>query len=126
TEHVMLAGEGALAFALQEGFPKADLLTAAARRRWSTWRRSGVDDEGRLGIEEEGHDTIGMLALDPSGNCAAACTTSGVGWKLRGRVGDSPIPGAGLFVDNAVGAAVGTGRGELIMQVCGSHLVVES
>lgn len=125
TEHVMLMGEGALEFALREGFAKTDLLTPSARQRWSEWRSSGGDDEARLGINEQGHDTIGMLALDRSGNCAAACSTSGVGWKLRGRVGDSPIPGAGLYVDSAIGAAVGTGRGELIMQVCGSHLVVE-
>lgn len=82
-------------------------------------------DEDRLGILMESHDTIGMLAMDKKGDLAGACTTSGVAYKVRGRVGDTPIIGAGLFVDNEVGAAAGTGRGELILQICGSFFIVE-
>ena len=83
------------------------------------------EDKDRLGIQMESHDTIGMLALDTRGDLAGACTTSGVAWKVRGRVGDTPVIGAGLYVDNEVGAAAGTGRGELILQICGSFFVVE-
>ena len=125
TEHVMLAGEGALAFALENGFQQEELLTPYARERWLRWREDMEKDEDRLGILIESHDTIGMLAMDRESRLAGACTTSGVAYKVRGRVGDTPIIGAGLFVDNEVGAAAGTGRGELILQICGSFFIVE-
>lgn len=125
TEHIILAGEGALAFALEHGFQKEDLLTPYARERWLRWRENMEVDEDRLGILAESHDTIGMLAQDTHGDLAGACTTSGVAYKVRGRVGDTPVIGAGLYVDNEVGAATGTGRGELILQICGSFFIVE-
>jgi len=125
TEHIILAGEGALAFALENGFEKEDLLTPYARERWLRWRENMEADEDRLGILAESHDTIGMLAQDTHGDLAGACTTSGVAYKVRGRVGDTPVVGAGLYVDNEVGAAAGTGRGELILQICGSFFIVE-
>jgi isoaspartyl peptidase/L-asparaginase-like protein (Ntn-hydrolase superfamily) len=125
TEHIILAGEGALAFALENGFQKEELLTPYARERWLRWKENMDADEDRLGILAESHDTIGMLAMDRHGDLAGACTTSGVAWKVRGRVGDTPILGAGLYVDNEVGAAAGTGRGELILQICGSFFIVE-
>jgi len=125
TEHIMLAGEGALSFALENGFEREDLLTPYARERWLRWREDMEHDEDRLGILSESHDTIGMLSMDTHGDLAGACTTSGVAWKVRGRVGDTPIIGAGLYVDNEIGAAAGTGRGELILQICGSFFIVE-
>ena len=119
TDHVLLVGEGALSFARQQGFTERDLLTSAAREAWETWR------SGRMGRPEESHDTLGMLALDPSGDLAAACTTSGVAYKLPGRVGDSPLIGSGLYADNDVGAAVATGHGEEIVRICSTFLIVE-
>lgn len=123
TPHVMLAGEGALKFALDNGFKKENLLTNAAKKAWDEWR-----DKNKyipLDWEMDNHDTIGMVAMDQNGNLSGACTTSGLAWKMHGRVGDSPIIGAGLFVDNEVGAATSTGRGEAVIKICGSHLVVE-
>lgn len=125
TEHVMLAGEGALAFALEHGFEKENLLTPGARERWLSWRLDKSTERDRLAIEAESHDTIGMITVDRRGALAAGCTTSGIAWKLRGRVGDSPIIGAGLYLENEIGAAVATGRGEVILQMCGSHYVFE-
>lgn len=125
SEHIMLVGEGALEFALANGFKKETLLTKKSRERWLKWRENSDAETDHLGIAEESHDTLSMIAMDSKGDIAASCTTSGVGWKRRGRVGDSPIIGAGLFVNNEVGAAVGTGRGEIIMQMVGSHFVVE-
>lgn len=125
TEHAILAGEGALAFALEHGFQKENLLTQEARERWLKWRVDAEAGHDRLAILEESHDTIGMIAMDSNGDLAAACTTSGIAWKLRGRVGDSPILGAGLYLENEIGAAVATGRGEVILQMCGSHFVFE-
>ncbi|WP_116124204.1 N(4)-(beta-N-acetylglucosaminyl)-L-asparaginase [Lewinella sp. IMCC34183] len=123
TPHVMLAGEGAQQFAIAEGFPLTDLLTDAARVDWETWKR---DNPGyRPPINVENHDTIGLLTLDRNGNIAAACTTSGAAFKYHGRVGDSPIVGAGLYADNNVGAATATGWGEAVVRACGSFLVVE-
>ena len=118
TPHLMLAGEGAQQFARAQGFPEQELLTDAARRRWLEWRA-----KTRRG--PEGHDTIGLIARDASGDLAAACTTSGVSWKLPGRVSDSALVGCGLYADNEVGAAVATGLGEVIARVCGSFLIVE-
>ena len=122
TPHVMLAGEGALKFALEMGFEKEDLLTEKAREEYEMWLRTGREE---LQINRENHDTIGMLALDLEGNLSGACTTSGLAYKYRGRVGDSPIIGAGLYVDNEVGGAVATGMGELVMTTLGSFLIVE-
>jgi len=122
TPHVMLVGDGALQFALQMGFTKEDLLTDMAKVRWKKWLKESNYEPV---INVENHDTIGMLALDDQGNLAGACTTSGLAYKMGGRVGDSPIIGAGLFVDNEVGAATATGLGEAVIRTCGSHLVVE-
>lgn len=123
TPHVMLVGEGALDFALEQGFKKQDLLTEESRKDWKKWKKKA---EYQPEINIENHDTIGMLALDQQGNLSGACTTSGTAWKMHGRVGDSPIIGAGLFVDNEVGAASATGLGEEVIRTCGSHLVVEN
>ncbi len=122
TPHVMLAGEGALAFAVEKGFKKTNLLTDKAKEAWQNWLN---ESEYEPVINSENHDTIGMLALDAEGNLAGACTTSGMAYKLHGRVGDSPIIGAGLFVDNEVGAACATGVGEAVIRTAGSAIVVE-
>jgi N4-(beta-N-acetylglucosaminyl)-L-asparaginase len=122
TPHVMLVGEGAYRFALEQGFRKTNLLTEASKKRWEEWKKTSKYETP---INRENHDTIGMLALDSQGRLSGACTTSGMGYKMHGRVGDSPIIGAGLFVDNKIGAAVATGVGELVMRTCGSFLVVE-
>ncbi|MEW6751868.1 MAG: N(4)-(beta-N-acetylglucosaminyl)-L-asparaginase [Candidatus Latescibacterota bacterium] len=114
--HVMLVGQGALDFALAEGFERTELLTPGSRRRWEEWQC------GRT--PARGHDTIGVVCLDGEGNLAASCSTSGAGFKHPGRVGDSPIIGAGLYVDNEVGAAAATGLGEDIMRYCSSFAVV--
>ncbi|HWB64916.1 MAG TPA: N(4)-(beta-N-acetylglucosaminyl)-L-asparaginase [Chitinophagales bacterium] len=122
TPHVMLSGDGALQFALKEGFKKQSLLTDKARARWEEWK---LQSKYEPVVNIELHDTIGILALDAQGNLAGACSTSGLAYKIPGRVGDSPIIGAGLFVDNAVGAACATGYGELAMKSLGSFLIVE-
>jgi isoaspartyl peptidase/L-asparaginase-like protein (Ntn-hydrolase superfamily) len=123
TPHVMLVGDGALRFALENGFKKTNLLTEASKKRWEEWKKTAKYETP---INIENHDTIGMLAIDKDGNISGACTTSGLGYKMHGRVGDSPIIGAGLYVDNEVGGAVATGLGELVMRTCGSFLVVEN
>ena len=122
TPHVMLTGEGALQFALANGFKKENLLTPASEKAWREWLKKA---EYKPVINIENHDTIGMLALDANQNLSGACTTSGMAYKLHGRVGDSPIIGAGLFVDNEIGAATSSGDGEEVIRICGSHLVVE-
>jgi len=122
TPHVMLVGEGALQFALTHGFKKENLLTPESERAWKAWMKKA---EYKPIVNFENHDTIGMIALDSNGNLSGACTTSGLAYKLHGRVGDSPIIGAGLFVDNAVGAATATGVGEEVIRIVGCHLVVE-
>ena len=122
TPHVMLVGDGALQFALASGFKKQNLLTPESEREWKEWLKTS---EYKPVANIENHDTIGMLALDMNQNLSAACTTSGMAYKMRGRVGDSPIIGAGLFVDNEIGAATSTGVGEEVIRICGSHLVVE-
>ncbi len=137
TPHIILTGEGALQFALSQGFKKQNLLTPRAEKAWKEWlKKSNYEPEinvenrlsgapSRLPGGEDNHDTIGMLALDVAGNLSGACTTSGMAYKLRGRVGDSPIIGAGLYVDNEFGAATATGVGEEVIRIVGSHLVVE-
>ncbi len=138
TEHTILAGDGALAFALKNGFKPESLLTEESIRRFWEWKASGAtkpqeihtDDflkkEKLSKINEDGnHDTIGMVAMDSDGNISAACTTSGMAWKLHGRVGDSPVIGSGLYVDGEIGGAASTGRGEETIRACGSFLIVE-
>ncbi|GJM31445.1 MAG: asparaginase [Saprospiraceae bacterium] len=122
TPHVMLCGEGALAFALEQGFQEEDLLTETSRQEWEEWKKDSKY-EPKANIER--HDTIGLLAIDQQGHISGACTTSGMAYKLHGRVGDSPIIGAGLYVDDEVGGACATGVGEMVMKTLGSFLVVE-
>lgn len=122
TPHVMLVGHGALEFALTQGFKKENLLTPESEKEWKEWLK---DSKYKPIVNIENHDTIGMIALDAHGNLSGACTTSGMAYKMHGRVGDSPIIGAGLFVDNEVGAATATGHGEEVIRTVGTHLVVE-
>jgi N4-(beta-N-acetylglucosaminyl)-L-asparaginase len=123
TPHVFLVGSGALDFALSEGFPREDLLTENSRKAWEKWK---TENHYAPYAPLQGHDTIGILALDAAGNLSGACTTSGTAWKYHGRVGDSPIIGAGLFVDNDIGAATSTGKGESNIKIAGAHTVVEA
>ncbi|WP_290844789.1 isoaspartyl peptidase/L-asparaginase family protein [Flavobacterium sp.] len=122
TPHVMLVGQGALTFALSQGFKKENLLTEPSEKEWKDWLKTS---EYKPKVNIENHDTIGMIALDANGNLSGACTTSGMAYKMHGRVGDSPIIGAGLYVDNEIGAATATGHGEEVIRIAGSHLVVE-
>lgn len=136
TPHVMLVGEGALQFALEQGFEKENLLIPSSEKAWQEWLKEkkykpimNIENKSfqteRLPGNQYNHDTIGMLALDAQGNLSGACTTSGMAFKMRGRVGDSPIIGAGLYVDNEVGGATSTGVGEEVIRTVGSFLVVE-
>lgn len=122
TPHVMLAGKGAEEFAVSTGMKREDLLTEKAKKAWEDWK---VKSEYKPIINIENHDTIGMLAMDNDGNISGGCTTSGLSYKMKGRVGDSPIIGSGLYVDNEVGAAVATGLGEEVVKTVGSFLIVE-
>ena len=122
TPHVMLSGQGALQFALSEGFVEENLLTLEAEKDWRKWLEASKYNPV---INIENHDTISMLVIDEDGNISGACTTSGAAWKMHGRVGDSPIIGAGLFLDNEVGAAAATGLGEAVIRTAGSAMVVE-
>ena len=122
TPHVMLAGKGAHDFAISEGYKQTDLLTEKSKEDWKKWLES---EEYKPIINIENHDTIGMLCLDKNNNISGACTTSGLAYKMRGRVGDSPIIGSGLFIDNKIGGAVATGLGEEVVKTVGSFLVVE-
>ena len=122
TPHVMLVGEGALQFALANGFKKEKLLTKESEQAWKEWTKKS---EYKPVANIENHDTIGIIALDANGNLSGACTTSGMAYKMHGRVGDSPIIGAGLYVDNEIGAATSTGVGEEVIRIVGCHLVVE-
>ncbi len=137
TPHVQLAGEGALQFAVANGFKVENLLTPQSEKVWKDWlKKAQYDPKQSIDILDQqskknlpggqtNHDTIGMVAMDAAGNLSGACTTSGMAFKMHGRVGDSPIIGAGLFVDNEVGAATATGVGEEVVRICGSHTVVE-
>ncbi|MBM3414851.1 MAG: N(4)-(beta-N-acetylglucosaminyl)-L-asparaginase [Bacteroidetes bacterium] len=142
TPHVMLAGQGAQQFAVAEGFPlEEQKLSPSAQKNYEKWLKKSEYKPPAINIEsksgqgpfapnklengEWNHDTIGMVAMDANGNLSGSCTTSGAGFKMRGRVGDSPIIGAGLFVDNEVGACTATGQGEDVIRVAGSHSVVE-
>ncbi|MGY5354088.1 isoaspartyl peptidase/L-asparaginase family protein [Wenyingzhuangia sp. IMCC45467] len=122
TPHVMLSGEGALQFALEEGFKEENLLTPESEKDWKNWLEAS---KYKPVINIENHDTISMLVIDNDGNISGGCTTSGAAWKMHGRVGDSPIIGAGLFLDNEVGAAAATGLGEAVIRTAGSAMVVE-
>src|SRR5581483_6076590 len=121
TPHVLLVGQNARRFAIQEGFPEDDLLTDAIRERWLRWK---LEQTAPDVAHFDTHDTIGLCALDTSGALAVGCTTSGLAWKRPGRVGDSPSIGSGLYVDNAVGAAAGTGEGDEMMKACLSYRAV--
>lgn len=123
TPHVMLVGQGALDFAVAQGFERENLLTPEAEAAWLQWKETNGETLPRINIEN--HDTIGMLTLDQAGNLAGACTTSGAAFKYHGRVGDSPLIGAGLYVDNEVGGATSTGWGEAVIRAVGCFLVVE-
>jgi len=142
TEHTILAGDGAYEFAIKNGFRAENLLTPESIKRFHEWKltKSSKPEEIHTddfelikskhdkikNINEDGyHDTIGMVAIDRDGHVSASCTTSGMAWKLHGRVGDSPIIGSGLYVDGEVGGAASTGRGEECIRACGSFLIVE-
>ncbi len=118
TPHVLLVGDGARRFAVKEGFPEEDLLTPDAKAAWEKWKTKNPRGA-------EGKDTIGMVAIDKQGRMAASCTTSGIAYKLPGRVGDSPLIGSGLYCDGTAGGASATGVGEEVIKVCGTFLVVE-
>jgi len=122
TPHVMLSGKGAEEFAISQGYKKTDLLTDQSKKEWEEWLK---DQDYRPIINIENHDTIGMLCIDKNNNLSGACTTSGLAYKMKGRVGDSPIIGSGLFIDNKIGGAVATGLGEEVVKTVGSFLVVE-
>ena len=122
TPHVMLAGKGAEEFAISEGYKKINLLTETSKKDWEKWLEN---EEYKPIINIENHDTIGMLCLDKNNNISGACTTSGLAYKMKGRIGDSPIIGSGLFIDNKIGGAVATGLGEEVVKTVGSYLVVE-
>lgn len=122
TPHVLLVGKGAQDFAVQEGFKRKNLLTEASKQAWLKWKE---ESNYTTTVNIENHDTISMLAIDKNGNMAGACTTSGMAYKMNGRVGDSPIIGASLYIDNEIGGACATGVGEMVIRVVGSFLVVE-
>ena len=125
TPHVMLVGEGARDFAIEQGFEKCKTPIKEVKKDWKEWKKENKELLRKPRINHENHDTIGMLALDEFGNISGSCTTSGWAYKMHGRVGDSPIIGAGLFIDNEIGGACATGMGEAIIRIAGSHTVVE-
>lgn len=122
TPHVILSGKGAEKFAYEQGFEKEDLLTASSKKAWEKWKETSTY---KPIINIENHDTIGMLAIDNNGDISGACTSSGLAYKMQGRVGDSAIIGAGLYIDNEIGGATATGLGEEVLKTVGSFLVVE-
>ena len=135
TPHTMLVGAGARAFAVDQGFPTQNLLTPRAEAAWREWlvtaqyapRANSENTDWRAMPGGPGnHDTIGLIAIGADHRMAGACTTSGMAFKMRGRVGDSPLIGAGLYVDDAVGGATATGVGEDVVRVAGAHSVVEA
>ncbi|OJW82967.1 MAG: glycosylasparaginase [Bacteroidetes bacterium 46-16] len=138
TPHIVLVGDGALQFALENGFKKENLLTPASKKAWQKWLQTSKYEpvnnienkvphhkKAPMPGSKTNHDTIGMLAMDANGNLSGACTTSGLAYKIHGRVGDSPVIGAGLYVDNEAGAATATGVGEEVIRAVGAHLIVE-
>ena len=133
TPHVMMVGEGARQFAVEQGVELVDLLTPEAEAAWREWMETAEyapavnrERRDRPSGHADDHDTIGVLALDAAGRLCGACTTSGLAYKMHGRVGDSPILGAGLFVDGATGGAVATGHGEEVIRVAGASAAVEA
>jgi len=122
TPHVLLAGKGAEQFAVEQGFKRENLLTEASKKAWLKWKEKS---EYKPIINIENHDTIGMLAIDKNGDISGGCTTSGMAYKMAGRVGDSAIIGSGLFIDNTIGGATATGMGEEVLKTVGSYLIVE-
>lgn len=137
TPHVMLAGEGAQQFAVSQGIPlEKQELSAEAKKEYENWLKKSeykpvinienknIPAPQKLSDGSFNHDTIGMIAMDAAGNLSGSCTTSGMGFKMRGRIGDSPIIGAGLYVDNEVGAAVATGQGEDIIRIAGANSTI--
>jgi N4-(beta-N-acetylglucosaminyl)-L-asparaginase len=141
TPHVLLVGNGAQQFAIENGFPKeSGELSEDAKKAYAEWLKKSeykpvinIENKKQNGpfapnFFDDGtpnHDTMGLVALDAKSNLSGAVTTSGMAFKLHGRVGDSPIVGAGLFVDNEAGAATSSGLGEEVIRICGTHLVVE-
>lgn len=136
TPHIILVGQGAQRFALQHGFQKENLLTEKSKKDWQEWLKtakyepkSNIENKlynnNKLPGGQDNHDTIGLLAVDGKGNLSGACTTSGLAYKMQGRVGDSPVIGAGLYVDNEIGSATASGVGEEVIRIVGAHLVVE-
>jgi N4-(beta-N-acetylglucosaminyl)-L-asparaginase len=122
TPHVMLSGAGALKFALDQGFKKQNLLTPASKKAWEEWKK---ESKYKPIVNIENHDTIGLLGIGKAGEIAGACSTSGLAYKMHGRVGDSPIIGGAVFCDDEVGGACATGLGEFVMKTLGSFLIVE-
>ena len=141
TPHVMLVGDGAKKFAIDNGFKEeSDVLSDDAKAEYAKWlekseykpqiniekrQNSETKVPGKLSNGDFNHDTMGIVAIDSNGDLSGACTTSGMGFKMHGRVGDSPIIGGGLFVDNEIGGATSSGQGEEVISICGTHLVVE-
>lgn len=129
TRHVLLVGEGAMKFAGEHGFERGPKVTPKEKAEWRKWKAEQAAkakaDPAALKASPQSHDTIAMVALLPDGNVFGGCSTSGLSYKTPGRVGDSPILGSGLYVDNEVGAAGATGVGENVMRFCGSFLIVE-
>ena len=123
TPHVMIVGQGAKNFALSQGMKETELLTDWGREQLAAWKTRNPDYRPKINVEN--HDTIGLLTLDKNGDLAGACTTSGASFKYHGRVGDSPLIGSGLYVDNEIGGATATGWGEAVIRACGCFLVVE-
>lgn len=125
TQHVMLVGEGAKKYALKHKFETIKTPLPEVKKEWEKWKAEKDKEAKKPKINHENHDTIGLLAIDSNGLISGACTTSGWAYKLPGRLGDSPIIGAGLFIDQEVGGAVATGLGEAIIRIGGAHAIVE-
>lgn len=131
TNHILLVGAGAKRFALSYGFKEEDLLTPASREKWLHWRANRGADDDWLDVPEaetimpRPTGTVNLNVVNAQGDISSVTTTSGLAWKIPGRVGDSPIVGAGQYTDNEIGAAGSTGRGESNIMVCGGFLTVE-
>jgi isoaspartyl peptidase/L-asparaginase-like protein (Ntn-hydrolase superfamily) len=122
TRHTTLAGEGAFRFALKMGFEPMQLLTPESLKEWLDWKSN--PQRKTFWVTAENHDTIGMLATDGKGHVVSGCSTSGLAWKIPGRVGDSPLIGCGVYADDNVGAASATGDGDLMTNYCTSISIV--